>query len=515
MYRVMIVDDEPPFIRIIKKLISRNSDRYEVIGEAFNGLEALELIPLVRPDVIFADIKMPGMDGITLLKSVNEQYPRILPVIVSGYKDFEYAKEALKTGALEYILKPINPALMDEVLEKLTLKLGSIYSNKEKELLLDLSSNKQVDPEETKQYFGYKGYMAAIIRTGALANRHSISILLQQDQPFEEIDFEWLNSKLRLAKFWLLDGNDQNEIIMVAAFNENDARGAKQLAEGVFTGLDNILGNVTIVYSPKFYNINQLATYLEPLGKGLNQCLVIGKSQFFDCNNLPALPETNPPIMDKATENKLLVMMESKSLKLLKSELFKLFTDWEEKSYPQVWVEKMLKQIIMLAEKHSPSISARMSLGLEQQLEEVISISTGFGELMKAVWDIIEEILAGKENNKSQEIESTKELLQKVDVYIQTNLAKTISLRSVCAVFGISQPYLSRLFRRFKNLSFNEYVTNIKIEKAKNMMSEYPDMLLKDIAEVAGFSDQYYFSKIFKFVTGINPSEYKTDCINK
>lgn len=201
MYRVLIIDDEPPFIRIIKKMISRDSGDFEVVGEAYNGIEALEEIPRPRPDVIFADIKMPGMDGITLLKKVYEEYPDILPVIVSGYKDFEYAREALKTGALEYILKPIDPALMSsEVLQKLATKLDFIYHNKQKEMLLDKICNRAEASGDIKLYFNYRSYLALVMRNGALSNRHGNSIFNRQYELFKDSEFADLGRICGYAK---------------------------------------------------------------------------------------------------------------------------------------------------------------------------------------------------------------------------------------------------------------------------------------------------------------------------
>ncbi|HEY5587027.1 MAG TPA: response regulator [Ruminiclostridium sp.] len=84
MYKVMIVDDEPSIIRNIKRTLERCSNNFVVVAEAYNGCEALEKTETVKPDIIFSDIKMPVMDALTLTKKLNELYPEILPVIISG-----------------------------------------------------------------------------------------------------------------------------------------------------------------------------------------------------------------------------------------------------------------------------------------------------------------------------------------------------------------------------------------------------------------------------------------------
>ena len=514
MYRVMIVDDEPPFIRIIKNIISRASNEFEVVGDAYNGIDALEKIPQIKPDVIFVDMKMPCMDGITLLKKVKEQYPEILPVIVSGYKDFEYAKEALKTGALEYILKPINPVIVSQVLEKIAVKLNERYLAKEDELLYNKIYNRSNESVNLMLYFNYHCYLAFVVRIGSLPNRHNNIAFMQSVQPFKNINFKKFGQLSKSNKCWRINGKDENEVILLFAFYRDENIDIKTIAKIIFKVFESSVNNITVVSSTKFYDIEKLSLSVETSKRALSRCLVIGKSQLVDSSNISSFSEGTPPILDKSMENKLLVLIKSKSLKNIRSEILKLFLEWERNSYPQLWVEKMLNQVMMLIEKHSPTISTKMSLNLEQQLEEVISTSSSFDELFRSAWDIAEDILTDLDF-KWKDNDISKDLIEKVNSYILINMAEEISLQNVCNIFGVSQPYLSRLFRKYKNLSFNEYVTKLRISKAKSLIDEYPDMLLKDIAEVIGFNDQYYFSKIFKYISGVNPSEYKTTCSNK
>ena len=108
-FKVIVADDEKLIARNIARRVEQASDRFEVVAQAGTGQEALELSRQLLPDVVFSDIKMPEMDGLTLLARLREAVPSALCVIVSGYSDFEYARAAIQNSAVDYLLKPLNP----------------------------------------------------------------------------------------------------------------------------------------------------------------------------------------------------------------------------------------------------------------------------------------------------------------------------------------------------------------------------------------------------------------------
>ena len=113
-YRVILVDDEPVILRSLRVAVPWEELGLEIVGEARGGEAALELIRELSPHMVISDIRMPGMDGITLMKEVLAENANRLFIFVSGYGEFEYAREALREGAFDYLLKPIDPALLRE-----------------------------------------------------------------------------------------------------------------------------------------------------------------------------------------------------------------------------------------------------------------------------------------------------------------------------------------------------------------------------------------------------------------
>ena len=122
-YRVVLADDEPEVLRSIQRTLDWEKYGFSVVGAFLNGLDVLEFLENHDVDIVFTDIRMPFMDGIELMHKIKEKYPYIKLVIISGYDDFQYAKEALIHGVLDYILKPINAREMSEVLQKVKDKM--------------------------------------------------------------------------------------------------------------------------------------------------------------------------------------------------------------------------------------------------------------------------------------------------------------------------------------------------------------------------------------------------------
>ncbi|RAP75073.1 response regulator [Paenibacillus montanisoli] len=119
MYRILVVDDEPMIRKGLQKLISEADPSICQAETADNGADALEKIAASRPDLLFTDIKMPKMDGLELCRLVNERFPDLPVVVISGYGDFEYARQCLSYGVKEYLLKPVTKAAVVKTVAKL------------------------------------------------------------------------------------------------------------------------------------------------------------------------------------------------------------------------------------------------------------------------------------------------------------------------------------------------------------------------------------------------------------
>ncbi|WP_341878194.1 response regulator transcription factor [Defluviitalea saccharophila] len=137
MYKVMIIDDEKSLRNLLKNAIQWGELGLEIAGEAASGIEAINIIDEIKPDIAFVDIKMPFMDGIEFSKLAIQRYPDLKIVILTAFSDFEYARECIGIGVCEYLLKPIVRADIKATLEKIIKKLDAEQPKKEdKEVII-------------------------------------------------------------------------------------------------------------------------------------------------------------------------------------------------------------------------------------------------------------------------------------------------------------------------------------------------------------------------------------------
>lgn len=118
MLKVLIIDDEPWSRQVVKSLGAWEEHGMQVIGEAEDGIEGLELVEELHPEIVITDMRMPGLDGVELLERLKRQYPEVQIIVMSGYDDFVYLKQAIRSKAVEYLLKPVDRAELNNVLSE-------------------------------------------------------------------------------------------------------------------------------------------------------------------------------------------------------------------------------------------------------------------------------------------------------------------------------------------------------------------------------------------------------------
>ena len=131
--RVVIVEDEIRIREGIVKLLSKTNDEFELVGEADNGKDGLQLLRDLRPDIVITDIKMPQMDGLSMLEQMFEQGINAKVIVLSAYSEFEYARKAMKLGVTEYLLKPITYHDFMQALENVKHQVEKEKKDKDKD----------------------------------------------------------------------------------------------------------------------------------------------------------------------------------------------------------------------------------------------------------------------------------------------------------------------------------------------------------------------------------------------
>lgn len=480
MFDVMIVEDEPMVARFIQQLVA-GIEGLHILKTCGTAEEACKYITEKTPQILVTDIRMRGMSGLELIRYAKQIKPDIQVVIISGYGLFEYAKEAMKLGIADYLLKPIDPdeltrslkslhyALIQEYNDRRNQRLKRLLVQERFERIRDLYNCEQVnllmvcqsgDPESTLELC-ISGISALENgRVNAVIWNHAVLIV----EPL--IQGESQSSSLQKLERWLWNHRETN------TFNSLISRTPVAV---------EALGNIL----PAFYRSLRKERVL---GCQIRQSFPLAKPA--DGNRPVEIPATmltrNPEVLKKAYEL--------------------LFAKWEQEKWT-IWQVRAGIFVLLDDLRQFYPISDQFPV-ITEKIAENLRFSDSFEEAMHSTWKVLETVIQ-KESLERNDVRINLELLyQEVARYIQRNCHKNDSLQEIAKRFHVSQPYISRAFRIYARMSYKEYCMHQKIEMAKKIISAQQDVLFKDVAAKVGI-EQSYFSTVFHRMTGMYPSEYK------
>ena len=194
--------------------------------------------------------------------------------------------------------------------------------------------------------------------------------------------------------------------------------------------------------------------------------------------------------------------MQGGDLKMVKVNFLSLAVDWEKRQVPQLYVHTMVQQIVNLALASRPALATRQD-AVFRDVDELMKYASSYGELMAGLYTVLFD-----ENAPHDKKMTAEDLYACAVRYVREKYAQPISIQHVCAEVGISQTYLSRLFRKFGSTSFNSFLTRCRMESAMSMIRENADLPLRSIAACVGYDDYAYFSKVFHQYVGCTPSQF-------
>jgi two-component system response regulator YesN len=265
----------------------------------------------------------------------------------------------------------------------------------------------------------------------------------------------------------------------------------------------DVPGYTTTVIWHEAFPIEELPGIINALYAALDRRLVIGKNQLISVgarNNKQNF--TRPPPTGEL-KSRLGYYLKENKIELVRGLLLDHLEKWEAQGQTQLYVEEMIRLIFetLRQEFENPAGDE----GFEYMIDDAFFYAASYEELRESLLFILEKIIPGPGQRIGKV--DTPEFFALIRGYLDAHVNEPLSLQSLCRHFGISQTYMSRLFRKYTGLSFNNYLTSLRIEKAKVYLL-HKDTLIKDAAELAGFTDQFYFSRVFRSVTGQTPSDY-------
>lgn len=484
MYQVLIVDDEQPAVRFVRSIIEQFSKGFHVAGTASGVEPALEFLSQHTVDLLITDISMHGMDGIELSKLVRKMQPNIHIVIISGYGKFEYAQGAIQAGVDEYLLKPVSITKMTAVLNEVYGKLEAENADLAASILPALACGQPYSTEAAQQLYGKENYRFALVRWGNLDVTLSPALSATSLIPPGD------------ETFTALRGRDDSERVLIAR-----EQGTDELLSSlsIYMTSPGSFPTWTAVYTPSFQPMEQLPAFIRRAVDALSRKTVIGRHQILKLSG-SASPES---IRLSGGELKQLAHFISfEKPRMLKDYLSTLAASWEKERVPQWDVFQMCRQILYQAASASPAVGARLE-SILPEFNQLIREAASYSALAEGLCSLLID-----ENRTRDQKLSTRELYDYAVKYIGENYAQPLSMQSICDEIGISQTYLSRLFRKYSDTTFNAYLTQCRMEAAMKLLRDKPDFLLRDVAACVGYEDSSYFTKVFRQYTGKTPSQW-------
>jgi two-component system response regulator YesN len=501
MYKLMLVEDEPPILYAVKHLIDTGNYGFEVSAFARNGRDALKMLNDDVPDVILTDIRMPFVDGLALLEEVRQKYPEVACVIMSGHNDFEYAVKALRIHAFDYLLKPIQIEKLQIMLLKLKISLDTRKSAEDQAAISqavyfeDYSGIREID-------FGTLQFIPLIICSGHYVGDFAQNLDHPGREFWEQADLrKQLDSVLGEVRFWVLNGFSLNEKIVIVAADHLDKTRIETATFELKKRLMNDVVPVQISVGKMTLHVKELSKAIKKLRAILSKAIVFGHSGLF----IDEMTKPKAFIMTDEFEKRYEALFNGMPIDEVKKNLQGLLKEWETKGYTQDSVEHLLKQLILKLINWQKNYKGTSDLSID--ISEIVSGSISYQELYIRYGRILEMVYANSEGTSSLTI-SIAEIVDRMEQFLKANFTQPISYKMFYDLFGYNETYLSHVFKVSKGITPNKYVTRLRIDKAKECMAASPGIALKKVASMVGYDDAFYFSRVFKDVTGFSPKEF-------
>ncbi len=499
--RILIVEDEPKTKEGLIKIISKFTE-YEICGVASNGVEGLERMKELKPDLIITDIQMPEMDGLAMLRQVEQEEIPYYALILTGFSSFDYVRTALQLGVVDYILKPVDMESFISVLRETEAKILKEKSEKIDlgQLIWSLITCKTEMKEQLIRNLSMQLHVSDRMEITAF--------LVKPDSIDQETADEMVHcirkrmNDLCIMNFQVIHLSFSYGILVLIIDTEKNKHINRMFATCILPNLQAI-GSCHCSYS-SMVGLTGLKDAITELNDLLSYAFVYDNDVILEKQMVEKLKFAQicyPLDLDNRIRKEIMNGDYEKAFKV--SSRFKELII-ESKGRPELvkeYTARFSSSIYNAAKEYNAK--AEPLLIFHYFINNIIESKTKT-ELISNYEKIVNTLLA-----VNYEESNTDNLtILKVINYIRDNYSKDITLSDAANLVGVTPEYLSKLFYQQINVNFVVFLRNFRISVAKRMILS-GKYRIQDIADQVGFKDPKYFNKVFKTVCGISPSEYK------
>ena len=510
--KLLIVDDEPLIREGLRTLLDWRSMGWEIIGEAENGQTGMEAILALKPDLAIVDIRMPRMDGLTMVEQLRQAGSTCRIILLTAYSDFRLARQAIELGVEAYILKPID----EEELEEKIRRIGErLTEDRQRELILNRGRTAVMDwLLESLAAHGRLPADASEKDRTALGLPWSVCqiILLQLERPDQEIQ-TIRDSVLRETAAFLQEKDAgyvfQLEGLPVVLLRNVTLEDNPRLVADLPTRIRNRCGcSVVLVVGPTVPGHARLPESLAGARRLQELRFLYGHRQIVsgeviepaDASEAPD-PTTSDPVaaaiwlfdaMDAGNEaivHERLELIRTRFIRRLETEdAVKLF---------------YANTLTAMANRIAETLPALRSNTL---LRENVSLPILEAASLQDLHGFVKYRLSALTERMEKEKPDTQ--IQRILAYIDRHCATPLRLEEIARLFNYNSSYLGKLFRSSTGMYFNAWLEKVRMEKAKELLAS--GLKVREAAERVGFTDQDYFYKKFRKYAGKAPSEFRS-----
>jgi len=519
LYNVLIVDDEIHICKLLEKLIEWERLELNLAGTANDGVQALEKIFQDKPDIVITDIRMSGGSGIDLIRRVRENHLKTQFIIVSGYRQFDYAKDAMVYGAADYILKPVNKEELNGILERLILRIQEEQGHSRK-LAREIRKNAVISKRQLVDRLLLGGSLSdqgLQEDYGIFFDRQRIRFMIvqiaagYQDGRPETVGF--IMNKLQSGMEREFGGEiaatiGSRTMACMLIYEIGDARNICSKAEGIWKYCRNMVseyGNysITIGMGKEAEDTSGLEAALQTAELALDIRLIEGGNRLIVCNE--QLRSTKE-LQDFLTGP-------------VRKEIYGCIEAFNEDGLIRLCREIM--ETIRQEGRACVGLLSEFTNGILKIMQRIYGSKDTGAEWRETAIDI--GYMPDFERYRSAFFEKVREIMERrywesqykeeqpvriAREYIRSHFTKPITLKEVASEAGLNPNYFSVLFKKSTGMNFSEYIIELRIEEGRKLLKA-TTLNISEIADMVGYKDAKYFSRLFTKGTGLKPKEYR------
>lgn len=525
MIRVLIVDDEPFIRQGLKILIDWEAYGFQIADEASCGKDAIELIKSNKYDLVITDIRMPNISGMEMIEYLRKYgYDKLKIIVLSGYYEFSYAKQAIKYNVTDYILKPIQKEELIRVLqefkmafekEKATTQTRVHTEKAALERNLNAICSGVYEPkhmEYVKERLPFNSHLRYISIEMNMNDEQFLKLNAKEktdvvNELLLEVD-EFLGEYRDCA---FVDTDKRNEVYGVSFIYSKEMSQKRNLREQEYILALQESIKERLNYAINFY-IGQMVDSLQELNLSCKSAVIARAFQNYRSDkeiayyDEMATVKSNAYGINKEELDKLVQYTEENNTEKIDECIDRIYMELEKNnvdpSFIRISIDYLLCQYIFIARELDPEVDRTEIFQYINQCVFEGTLARGskkhFGKFVKEFADYLMQL---RQNNSN-------DILKKVEKEIENHYMENLSLKSLSEKYYINSAYLGQIFKKKYNMSFKDYLNNYRIDRASELLTRTNDKVC-NIAQLVGYNSLDYFISKFVAAKGKTPLQYR------